>query len=373
MIHVIEAAPVGMIKVDSSGTIVLVNREIERMFQYPRQELLGGQVDVLIPLRYKGSHAALMARYAARPDHRKMGEGRDLTGRRRDGTEFPIDVALNPVETAEGRFVIASVIDVTEQRRSQAELRRLNESLAQKNAELEQFVLTISHDLKSPIVTIMGYIGHLRRDIQVGRDDELPVYAERIEGAAVRLKQKIDDLMRLSRIGREAHCPQEVSLVERAAAAIEARRPEFVQLGASVRLNIEEPTAWCDPQHIDQILDNLLGNAIKYGCTNPSPQICVRSWRAGDEHIGISVEDNGAGIDPRYADRIFDLFWRLPSKAEGTGVGLSIVRRIASLYHGKTWVETSPGNGAKFSVTLPSKPPADSRSGLTPPGERMTT
>lgn len=358
MIHVIEAAPVGMIKINPAGKIVLVNREIERLFQYPRAELLGGTVDILIPPAGMPSHPERMRGFIANPDHRHMSAGKDLIGRRRDGSEFPIDVALNPVDTDEGRFVIISVIDVTEQRRAKAELERLNASLAEKNAELEQFVLTISHDLKSPVVTIMGYIGHLRRDIQTGREEELPVYAERIEAAAVRLKQKIDDLMRLSRIGREVQSPQRVDLVERAAAAIESKRTEFAQKGIVTCLNIDHPSAWCDPRHVDQILDNLLGNALKYGCTSPTPQIWVRTWQEGPDRVVLCVEDNGSGIDPRYTDRVFDLFWRLPSQAEGTGIGLAIVRRIASTYHGRAWVESLPGKGARFCVTLPVSDPA---------------
>lgn len=358
MIHVIEAAPVGMIKVDAQGKIILVNRELERMFQYSREEMLGSSLDMLIPERYRPEHSGHMSRFAEKPAHRQMGIGRDLRGRRRDGSEFPIDVALNPVEMPTGPCVIASVIDVTEQRRAKAELERLNATLAEKNAELERFVLTVSHDLKSPLVTILGYIGHLRRDVEQSRHEELSAYASRIEAAAHRMKQKIDDLLKLSRIGRGTSIGREVDLLERVSAAIAARRDEIGAKQITVSVDLQSPTVWCDPGHVDQILDNLLGNAIRYGCTAKTPQINIRSRSHSHAWVELSVEDNGVGIDPKYAERVFELFQRLSTEGDGTGVGLAIIRRIAGTYGGRAWVESMPGQGAKFRISLPRLEPS---------------
>lgn len=353
ILSVLEAAPVGMIKVDLFGKILLTNRELERMFQYTRQELLGASLELLIPQRYHKAHAGHMRSFSAAPSTRAMGAGRELFGRRRDGTEFPIDVALNHVHSESERSVIASVIDSTEQRRAKAELERLNASLEQKNSELERFVFTVSHDLKAPIVTILGYLGHLRKDLECSRYTELPEFAARIQSASERMRHKIDDLLKLSRIGRESSAPQQTRVQDVLDAVIRDHDEELTKRGIQVHTRLEAKTLWCNPQHFEQVIENLLGNAIRYGATSADPQIEVWTQPTSDGGVELGVDDNGVGIDARHAEKIFELFQRLSTDGDGTGVGLAIVRRIAHWYGGKAWVEPAPGNGGKFRMRFP--------------------
>jgi len=356
ILSVLEAAPVGMIKVDPSGRILLTNRELERMFLYPRSALIGSSLEMIIPERYRSAHASHVRSYAKAPSSRPMGVGRELFGRRSNGSEFPIDVALNHVQTPTQQCVIASVIDVTEQRRAKAELERLNASLEQKNAELERFVFTVSHDLKAPIVTILGYLGHLRRDIERSQYKELPEYATRIQSASERMRHKIDDLLRLSRIGRETASAQEVPVADIINAVVRDHEDELRTRGIIVKTRLDASTVWCDPQHFEQVIENLLANAIRYGATNPHPWINVWTREAEGGSVELGVDDNGPGIEARHAEKVFELFQRLAtSKGDGTGVGLAIVRRIANWYGGKAWIEPTPGDGAKFRLLFPAR------------------
>lgn len=353
VLSVLEAAPVGMIKVDAAGTIVLTNRELERMFGYSREQLLGAALEVLIPERYRAIHGEHVRAFSSSPATRPMGAGQELYGRRRDGTEFPIDVALNYVRNGTERCVIASVIDVTEERRAKAELLRLNETLEQKNAELERFVFTVSHDLKAPIVTIMGYLGHLRRDVAREAYADLPEYATRIQAASERMRHKIDDLLRLSRIGRETASAQFTSVQDVVDAVVRDHEAELATRGVRVQPHVEAKRIWCDPQHLEQVVENLLANAIRYGTSDPTPRIEI--WTREDSAGGVvlGVDDNGPGVEPRYAEKIFDLFQRLSPGGDGTGVGLAIVRRIANWYGGRAWVEPAPGKGGRFRMYFP--------------------
>lgn len=357
ILHVLEAAPVGMIKVDLNGTIVLTNRELERMFRYPRERLLGAHLDLLIPERYRQAHSKHLRNFQNSPQKRQMAVGRELFGRRSDGSEFPVDVALNPVNTDRGSFVVASVIDVTEQRRASRQLAELAATLQEKNQELERFVITVSHDLKSPIVTVLGYIEHLTRDVEECKYGDLSNYAARVKRAAERMKLKIDDLLSFSRLGRDTTQPGMTSIAGVLRALLDAKRDQLSTLKARVELDLTVERVWCDPIHLEQVLENLLTNAMRHGIGPRDPLFVFRS-RPCEDYAEIIVEDNGPGIEPKYAERVFGLFQRLSSDSDSTGVGLAIVRRVATLYGGKAWVDGSPGGGARFHITLPARPDA---------------
>lgn len=352
ILEVLEAAPVGMIKVDARGTILMTNRELERMFGYPREKLIGASLNILIPERYHAAHAGHLRAYAQSPSTRAMGVGRELFGRRSDGTEFPIDVALNHVGAPGGHAVIASVIDVTRPRQDQAELQRLNSSLEEKNAELERFVFTVSHDLKSPIVTILGYVAHLKSDLEEGTLSDFHEYSDRIQAAAERMKQKIEDLLRLSRVGRENLEPRLSRIEGIVRSVVEGHREALDARAVEIDLLLEAKEVWCDPQHFEQVLENLVGNSVRYGCGGNSPRIKIAT-RSVEGGVELSVDDNGNGIEPKYAEKVFELFQRLTTEGDGTGVGLAIVRRIATWYGGRAWVIATPGEGAKFRVFFP--------------------
>lgn len=248
--------------------------------------------------------------------------------------------------------------DITAQRDADESLRALNAKLEEKNAELEQFVYTVSHDLKSPLVTIGGFLGHLRRDLDSGDGARLQSHAQRIDTAVTRMRETIDDLLELSRIGRD---PGHSRVVDVRLLATELAQEYADRLAASrARLVIQPglPLLVIDDRRLRELLDNLLSNALKYACNTPGRMIdigCVRPPvnDAGQGEVRLFVRDDGPGIDPAYHERIFGLFQRLDNSREGTGVGLAIVRRLMGLYGGRAWVESSPGEGATFYLAFP--------------------
>lgn len=353
MIDVIEAIPVGVIEVDAQGKIALVNRSVERMFQTPRDQILGQTLEMLVP----GSGSLWTGGELTRcPAALGLGNApRQWRGRRSDGTVFPLSLTFNPVTRGTSDATLVLVMDITEQHRAHCELQSLNTLLVEKNAELERCVLSLSHDLRTPIVTILGYLGHMNLDSAPSEMRDLKAYLKRVQGATERLRTKIDGLVRLSRVGQRMPEPQLNDLDAAIRAAIEGRADELAARGIAVRVGLEAPEVWCDPQHLEQVLENLIGNSIRYGCGGSERAIEVVSRHVDADWVELGVNDKGPGVPAADAERIFGLFERLPNQAEGTGVGLALVRHVATRYGGQAWVE--PGAGARFRVILPARQP----------------
>jgi len=354
MRRVIDAAPVGMLLVDEVGRIVMVNRELVRMVGYEQDELLGQAVEMLVPARWSATHPNLRVGFLAHATARRMGSGQALFARRKDGTEVPVDIGLTPMPTAEGGTnVLASVVDMTERRRSEEELKRLNSSLERKNRELEQFVYTASHDLKSPLLTIQGFAGWLRHDVSSGRHDRLVEFTDRIIEGTSRMRANIDDLLELSRVGLVELELERVDLTTIVQEVIRDLEGPIEEAGATIRVEEPLPTITCAPDRMRHLIENLVGNALKYGRPAAGPfEIVVSSEDRGDS-VRLSVADNGPGIAPEYHEKIFGLFQRLQTDVQGTGIGLAIVARVAEVLGGRAWVESLPGEGATFHVALP--------------------
>lgn len=253
--------------------------------------------------------------------------------------------------------VIGTARDITDQRKLEQDRESLLQELSNKNAELESFVYTVSHDLKTPIVTIEGFIGALREDFGKLLGQEGERYLSRISEATQKMEGLINDLLDLSRIGRITESKIEVSftdLVKEAARSLDARIKER---GIAVLIPENMPSLYGEKKRLGQVVDNLMANAVKYiGQDNPSPLIEVGAEKRGEETVFL-VRDNGIGIDKMYFDKIFSIFQRLPSakKIDGTGIGLTIVKRIAELYGGQVWVESEVGKGSTFYFTIKNK------------------
>jgi signal transduction histidine kinase/ligand-binding sensor domain-containing protein len=253
--------------------------------------------------------------------------------------------------------------EIMERRRAENERERLirelgdkNDQLEAKNAELERFVYAVSHDLKTPLVTITGFLGLLERDAAAGNADAVSHDAKRIGDAAGRMKYLLDDLLELSRVGRVANPPEPVALGELVRSAVCLVDGPIRERGVEVVVEEPMPEAWGDRGRLLEVVQNLLGNAVKFMGAQEAPRIVVRGI-AGDDHVRCSVSDNGIGIDPRYHESIFGLFDRLDSSIEGTGVGLALVKRIIEVHGGKIWVESEgEGKGSCFTFTLPRTP-----------------
>ncbi len=231
--------------------------------------------------------------------------------------------------------------------------RRVSAELEVKNAELERFTYTVSHDLKSPLVTIRGFLGLLRRDVERGDRERVDDDIRRIEGATDTMRLLLHDLLELSRIGRVVHPPQEVPFGELVREALARTSGPIAERGVDVEVAPGLPTVRGDRERLVEVLQNLIENAVKYLGEEPSPRIEI-GVEAGRDGPVFFVRDNGIGIDPRYHDLIFGLFERLDADTEGTGVGLALVKRIVEIHGGRIRVESEGrGRGSTFRFTLP--------------------
>ncbi len=341
----VESAPNGMVMIDRSGKIILVNREIERLFGYTREDLLGQPIERLVPQRLRERHPGLRTAFFEHPQTRAMGAGRDLFGVRKDGVEIPVEIGLNPIETDEGLFVLASVVDIGARKRAEEELRR-------SNAELERFAYVASHDLQEPLRMVGNYVQLLGKRYKGRLDSDADEFIGFALDGALRMQRLIEDLLAYSRVSSRG---ADLAPTDAGVALEHAL--------ASLKLSIEEanakvtrdplPTVPADQSQLEHVFLNLIGNALKFrGSERPTIHVTAA------QHDGdwlFSVRDNGIGIEPQYFDRIFVIFQRLHGRAEypGTGIGLAITKRIVERHGGRIWVESDPGAGSTFWFTLP--------------------
>jgi PAS domain S-box-containing protein len=347
-----EAASQAILAVSPDGRIRLVNRRTEEMFGYERSELLDQELELLLPDRYRTSHVGRRAEYFAEPRVRAMGAGMNLAGRRKDGTEFPVEIGLGHVKTGEGVMAIGLVSDITNRKKRADELAQANEALRRSNAELEQFAHVASHDLQEPLRMITSYLAILERRYGGQIDDDAREFIHYAVDGATRMKVLIQDLLRFSRAGMQAldlrAVPAE-SILESALAnlqvAIENRRAEITWDPL--------PPVFADPVLLTQLFQNLIGNAIKFQKDTP-PVIHISSEKRGEEWI-FRIRDNGIGIDAQHASRIFLIFERLHGIEEypGSGIGLAISKKIAERHGGRIWFESTPGAGSTFYFSIP--------------------
>lgn len=241
--------------------------------------------------------------------------------------------------------ILLSIEDVTE--RMAAE-----DALRQKNAEMEQFIYTVSHDLKSPLVTVTGFVGMLESHLLAGREDKIPHTLDRIRRAARRMSMLIDELLRLSRIGRVQDDPVEVDV---AAMVLDLGKSLHERLEASGCRLVQQPDlppVLSDPERLTEVFENLLSNAIKYAGGAGATRIEVGAETSADE-LRYYVRDDGPGIDPAYHEMIFRLFERLDTRQDGTGVGLAMVAKVMQAQGGRAWVTSQLGEGATFWISFP--------------------
>ncbi|USN98408.1 MAG: PAS domain S-box protein [Phycisphaeraceae bacterium] len=354
------SSPVGVMTTDAKGTIVFTNAELEHVFGYEPGELLGQHIKVLIPHELHEAHDRHVSAFIATPESRCVGRGRLLAGVRKDGSPVHAEVGLSPIHTEAGLFVHALVVDVTERFRSEIEQRRLNAELQQKTLALEQFVYSASHDLKTPIVTIEGFAGYLLQDLREGRLDRLEDFTLRITNAAARIRRNVDDLLEISRAGYKDVPEGEADPSAIAVSIAEHLRFQSEQAHAIFDVQPDIPAVRCNETRLRRVMQNLLDNALMHAKPEGEAlRILVSGSRSGG-HVDLCVADNGQGVAPEYRERVFGLFERLDSTGDGSGMGLALVKRVAEIYRGRAWVESSPTGGAAFHITLPS---AEGRNG----------
>jgi PAS domain S-box-containing protein len=266
------------------------------------------------------------------------------------GRQFWIETTKTPIRNSRGEVTgtIGIARDITERKTAEIERERLIAELEAKNTELERFTYTVSHDLKSPLVTITGFLSYLEKDAREGKFDKFQKDLERIQQAAEKMRNLLNDLLELSRIGRIMNEPVEIPFREIVREALAAVEGQLKARGVSVEYEEDAVMIYGDRIRLTEVLQNLLDNAIKFMGDQPEPRIRIGSVMDDKNRPSFFVLDNGIGLDPQMAERIFGLFNKLDPNSQGSGVGLSIVKRIIEVHNGNIWVESQPGKGATF-------------------------
>jgi PAS domain S-box-containing protein len=348
----LEAAPDAMVVVNPSGEIVLLNVQAEKQFGYRRDELVGQKVKNIIPEGFAERLIADGLRSAEDALAQQIGTGIELNGRRKDGSQFPIELMLSPLESTEGILVTAAIRDITTRKKSEANLLQKVEELNRSNEELGQFAYIASHDLQEPLRMVASYTQLLSRRYKGKLDpdaDEFIAFA--VDGAS-RMQRLIQDLLAYSRVGTKGQDLLSTSSEDAFQRSLINLRGAIEDSGALVTHD-SLPSVLADEMQLVQLFQNLVGNAIKY--QNPGiPRIHVSATQNGQNKWIFSVRDNGLGIDPQYFERIFGMFQRLHKREEfaGTGIGLAICKKIVERHGGSISVESQPGRGSTFRFGL---------------------
>lgn len=348
---VFEAAVDAMIIIDARGIIQRVNPAVESMFGWSSEELHGRNVHVLMPSPYAAEHDGYLQSYLRTGEKKVIGIGREVVARRKDGTSFPIFLSVGEVVDEEQRMFVGILRDISARKEVEAARERLIAELEAKNAELERFTYTVSHDLKSPLITIKGFVSQLERSVNAGKMDRFRSDVARIAAAADKLTSLLDDVLALSRIGRIVNPPQDVALSDLVAEVLELLSAPIRESGAVVEVPEELPVIRGDRVRLSEILQNVIENAMKFSEGPPHIEIGAR---VEDGFAICTVRDHGIGIEPKYVDRVFGLFEQLDGGSPGTGIGLALVRRIVEVHGGTAWAESEgKGKGTTMCFSLP--------------------
>jgi len=347
----LESAPDAMIIVDDRGKIAIVNARAEDMFGYTREEMLGHRVEILLPERIRSDHKSHRRTYTAQPELRPMGPDLELVGLRKDGTEFPVEISLSPVRTSSGAFVSSVIRDVTERKRMEMEIIAARQAAERAQKANTAFLAAASHDLRQPVQALSLLNGALRRTVQ---DDRALEMIDSQEHSLTAMTNLLNSLLDISRLDAGAVTPEiEDFPMQR---LIDRLSAEFGRQASHKGLQFHsEPcaaTVRSDPNLLSEIIQNLVSNAIRYTDSGTVEMSCDCR---GDTCV-IEVTDTGIGIEEDQLEAIFQEFHQAKSPGaskEGFGLGLAIVRRLADLLCHDISVESTPGKGSSFAVSMP--------------------
>ncbi len=347
---IFDTAVDGIVTIDERGIIERFNPAAERLFGYTEAEVTGKNVSMLMPAPYHEAHHGYLAHYVQTGEKKIIGIGREVVGQRKDGTTFPMDLAVGEMRLGERRMFTGTVRDISKRKQAEEQQALLMHELESANEELKNFGYVVSHDLKAPLRAIGSLADWISTDYADKFDDEGREHMRLLISRVHRMDSLIDGILQYSRVGRMKEVSVAVELDRLVREVIDLLAPP-----ENITVTIENslPTVMVERTRIQQVFQNLLSNAIKY-MDKPEGEIriaCIaegRQWK-------FSIADNGPGIDRQHFERIFQLFQTLAprDRVESTGVGLALVKKIVEMYGGRVWVKSTVGQGSAFLFTLP--------------------
>ena len=348
---VFETVVDGIITIDERGTIISLNPAVERIFGYEAHELIGQNVKMLMPEPYYGEHDTYILNYRNTGNAKIIGIGREVEGRRKDGSVFPMELAVGEARFEETRLFTGTIRDITERKRAEEALHELNRTLearvVDRTAQLEGFCYSIAHDLRQHIRGVNVNARMMLEDLKPRLDEEEVENLVRMQNAARQMASLVDDLLHYSRTSIQ---DMRFEAVDMSALAKEVAERVLSEAAEPVEVVIEEGLrAEGDPALLGLVLQNLLENAWKYRSQGRPLLIEV-----GCKDKAFFVRDNGIGFDMEYAERVFRPFERLHRSTDvpGSGIGLATVKRLIERHGGSVWVSSAPGEGSAFYFTV---------------------
>ena len=350
--NLLESAPDAIVISERNGIIQLVNRQITNVFGYDKDELVGTNVEQLIPERYRRLYLGRNSSVFDAPEVDQNGSGMEIIAVKKSGEEFPIEVSLSPLETDQGMLVSAAIRDITFRKDAERSMEEFSQQLQNKNKELEQFTYVASHDLQEPLRTITSFSEILANQYKEKFDETGNKSLQCILEATGRMSGLIKGLLDYGRLGKseektEIDCYQLIedlkndlaTAIKESDTDISAKRLPKVK-GYEVELRL--------------LFQNIISNSMKFRNNGVAPKIKIRAVTKKNEVV-FAIEDNGIGIAKEHKDRIFEIFQRLHNRSEfeGTGIGLAHCRKIVELHGGRIWVESELGKGSSFYFTIP--------------------
>ncbi|MGO4518037.1 PAS domain S-box protein [Terriglobus sp. 2YAB30_2] len=366
--EMIEEAPDAILEVNQAGHIVIANKTSETLFGYTREQLLGQPVEILVPMPHQNNHADNVARFVRSGRTRPMGQGLDLNARRKDGSEFPVEISLSPIRNAQEVLIVVVIRDVSERRKAEQQLRTLQEGyfneLVARQHEAErlnrlksEFMASVSHELRTPLHTIIGFTDLLKEESNGALNPKQLRFVEHIQRDSEHLLALINDVLDLSRIeaGGLSLRTEEIDIPSLLQQTVESVRGQATEKSIVLRIESEDDLyASADLTRVRQVLLNLLSNAIKF---TPSGGSVTVKAAVDEDWVRVAVHDTGIGIAPEEQELIFDKFYQAGVTTggvkEGTGLGLTISRQIVMMHGGRLEVTSSKGAGSEFTFTLP--------------------